>query len=1092
MGLCLRALTDLVSQSRHFVGRGMDVMVGLSASQARAAFAPARALRTQSRSRIAGAQPLPVGAASAGLPGQARRAAAAAGAAAAAAEPQAPSGNGAAQPGAAQRSELPKNFDPADSEERLYQWWESAGYFAPDPDAAGEPFVMSMPPPNVTGKLHMGHAMFATLQDIMARYQRMRGRPTLWLPGTDHAGIATQMVVEKQLAAEGKDRRSLGREAFEAQVWAWKAQYGGFITQQLRRLGASCDWGRERFTLDAGLSEAVAEAFVRLHDRGLIYRGAYLVNWSPGLQTAVSDLEVEYSEEPGTMYYFKYPVTDSEEYLPVATTRPETILGDTAVAVHPEDPRYAHLVGREVVVPQSGGRRIPVLADAYVDREFGTGALKITPGHDPNDYELGRRFSLPTINIMADDGTLNAAAGPYAGLDRFAARKALWADMKAAGLVLKEEPHTLRVPRSQRGGEVVEPLVREQWFVRMDALAKPALEAVANGDIRIVPERFEKVYNHWLENIKDWCISRQLWWGHRIPVWYVVAAPNAPPAAAAAGEDSASASASGAALPHGQRYVVARSEAEAYAKARAAYGEGVVLEQESDVLDTWFSSGLWPFSTLGWPQQTADLERFYPTAVMETGHDILFFWVARMAMMGLEFTGKPPFHTVYLHGLVRDDKGRKMSKSLGNVVDPVEVIAQYGADALRWTLATGTAPGQDLNLSLDRLTSARNFTNKLWQAGKFLLFNLAQADGAEWARLAAADFSVPAAFDGLPLAERWVLSELHATAAAITAAQERYDFGEAGRLLYDFVWSGFADWYIEAAKARLYGEDAAAAAQTRAVLAYAYETILRLAHPFMPFITEELWQAVPHGGPALIAAPWPGGLAPAAGGGAAAAQQQQRRPEQREGQQQREQLEEQRRHVDVQAVEQFEVLQAAVRAVRNARAEYGVEPGRRVAATLRVASPELRAALQGEAAALALLAKLDPETLQLLSPEEAAHLSGAKGQIELVVCQGVEALLPLAGLFDAAKETERLAKQASAGLQQRSLGRARATARSLRHACRAKVEKELAALDGRLGNASFVDRAPQKVVDEVRAQAEEMRQQLAMIDDKLAKFAALA
>lgn len=923
----------------------------------------------------------------------------------------------AAAPSSSQRKELPKNFDPAASEEGLYQWWESSGYFKPDEAAAGEPYVISMPPPNVTGKLHMGHAMFATLQDIMARFQRMRGRPTLWLPGTDHAGIATQMVVEKQLAAQGRDRRSMGREAFEAEVWAWKAQYGGFITQQLRRLGASCDWSRERFTLDSGLSESVLEAFVRLHEKGLIYRGSYMVNWSPGLQTAVSDLEVEYSEEPGTLYYFKYPVADSDEYLPVATTRPETILGDTAVAVHPEDDRYKHLVGREAVVPMSGGRRIRIIADEYVDREFGTGALKITPGHDVNDYEIGKRFSLETVNIMNDDGTLNAAAGAYAGLDRFAARKQLWADMEEQGLVIKQEPYQMRVPRSQRGGEIVEPLVREQWFVRMEPLAKPALEAVASGDIRILPERFEKVYNFWLENIKDWCISRQLWWGHRIPVWYVFDSEEA--AAAASSSD---------------RYVVAKSEAAAREQAVQQYGEGVVLKQESDVLDTWFSSGLWPFSTLGWPAATPDLERFYPTTVMETGHDILFFWVARMIMMGLEFTGRPPFSTVYLHGLVRDEKGRKMSKSLGNVVDPVETIQQYGADALRFTLATGTSPGQDLNLSLDRVNSARNFTNKLWNAGKFVLFNLEKVDDAEWQRLAGVDLGSAESTAGLALPERWVVSALHRTVRESTAAHERFDFGEAGRLLYEFVWSDFADWYIEAAKARLYGGDEAAAAQTRAVLVYVYDKILKLAHPFMPFITEEMWQATPHVGEALIAAPWPS--AEAAVDGAADAQ--------------------------------FEALQAAVRAVRNTRAEYGVEPGRKIAATVRVDDAELRAALQAEAPVLALLAKLDAEQLTFVGSEEGAAMAGQKGQIELVVGEGIEVFLPMAGLFDAAKEIERLQKQQS------------------------KLEKELAGLNGRLSNPKFVDKAPEKVVAEARQQAAEMGEQLAQIADKIAKFSSLA
>ncbi|KAL4517680.1 hypothetical protein Ndes2526A_g02065 [Nannochloris sp. 'desiccata'] len=932
---------------------------------------------------------------------------------------------------------LPKNFDPAESEQKLYNWWESQGYFRPDDTATGKPFTLSMPPPNVTGKLHMGHAMFATLQDIMVRYNRMQGRPTLWLPGTDHAGIATQMVVEKMLAAQGKDRRAMGREAFEKEVWSWKAEYGGFITQQLRRLGASCDWSRERFTLDSGLSDAVAEAFVKLHEKGLVYRGSYLVNWAPGLQTAVSDLEVEYTEEQGTMYYFKYPVAGGEQHLPVATTRPETILGDSAVAVHPEDERYKHLIGQEAEVPFSGGRRIPIIGDEYVDREFGTGALKITPGHDVNDYEIGKRRGLEIINIMNNDGTLNAAGGAYAGQDRFAARKQLWKDMATAGLVLKEEPHTLRVPRSQRGGEIVEPLVREQWFVKMEGLAKPALDAVTNGETRIVPDRFERTYRNWLENIRDWCVSRQLWWGHRIPVWYVYDSEAAAEAVEGAPSD---------------RFIVARNESEAKVKAEAQFGTGVALRQEQDVLDTWFSSALWPFSTLGWPDDSApDFGRFYPTSVMETGHDILFFWVARMMMMGIEFTGKAPFETIYLHGLVRDEKGRKMSKSLGNVVDPVETIGQYGADALRYTLATGTSPGQDLNLSLDRVNGSRNFTNKLWNAGKFVLFALDQAGVSphgekqhEWevlSKVASAsktEFNSPAALEVLALPERWIVSQLHAAVDAMTDAQESLDFGEAGRLLYEFVWSDFADWYIEAAKSRLYGADPEAAESTRKVLVYVYDTILRVSHPFMPFITEELWQAMPRSGPALIAASWP----------------------------------ETSKIIDTDATAQFEALQAIIRSIRNARAEYGVEPGRKIAVTVVAADPELRAALAGEASVLALLARLEPEGLEFVSEtksgDSSTEVSDGAGQIELVVREGLEVLVPLAGLFDAAKEIERLQKQAG------------------------KLQKELEGFQARLSNASFVDKAPEKVVAEVKASAVEAAEQLAIINDKIVKFQALA
>ncbi|KAG2496325.1 hypothetical protein HYH03_005557 [Edaphochlamys debaryana] len=931
---------------------------------------------------------------------------------------------GTVAPSGSARPELPKNFEAATAEERIYKWWESSGYFKPDESAPGEPFTISMPPPNVTGKLHMGHAMFATVQDIMTRYARMNGKKALWLPGTDHAGIATQSVVEKGLAKEGTSRLALGREEFTKRVWQWKEEYGGFITNQLRRLGASCDWSRERFTLDEGLSEAVAEAFVRLHAKGLIYRGQYMVNWSPALRTAVSDLEVEYAEEAGSLYYFKYPVAggDSSEFLPVATTRPETILGDTAVAVHPEDPRYKHLIGRECEVPMSGGRRIPILGDEYVDMEFGTGALKITPGHDINDYEIGKRRGLPIINIMNKDATLNEAAGKYAGLERFKARKALWADMEAAGMTIKKEAHTSRVPRSQRSGEVIEPLVSEQWFVRMEPLAKPALAAVADGTITIMPERFAKIYNNWLTDIKDWCISRQLWWGHRIPVWYV----HASEAAAAAAPDGRSAS-----------YVVARSAAEAQRLAEAAHGPNVVLRQEEDVLDTWFSSGLWPFSTLGWPKEDSpDLKTFYPTQMMETGHDILFFWVARMIMMGIEFTGKAPFSTVYLHGLVRDEKGRKMSKSLGNVLDPLDTIASVGTDALRFTLATGTAVGQDLNLSNERLTASRNFTNKLWNAGKFVLFNLdGKVSDAEWESLRGASVSTAAELQSLPLVERWAVSLLHKTIDEVSERYDKYDYNTAGISAYNFLWDEFADWFIEASKTRTYGGDAAAQAASRAVLVYVYDSVLRLLHPFMPFVTEELWQAIPHRGEALITASWPARGLP----------------------------------VDESALASFEVLKGCVRALRNARAEYNVEPARKIGATLVVEDAATRQALESEIAVVCLLAKLDPAAVRLVgSAAEAGEAAAASGSVaSMVVKEGVQVLLPLAGLFDVAKELARLGK------------------------AKAKLDKELGGIMGKLNNPAFMAKASPEYVDEARGQEREAREKLALIEAKIAQVSAL-
>lgn len=904
--------------------------------------------------------------------------------------------------------ELGKNFD-FSSEERLYNWWEAQGYFKPDAAAEGEPFVIPMPPPNVTGALHMGHAMFVTLEDIMARFWRMRGRPTLWVPGTDHAGIATQLVVEKMLTAQGIKRTELGREAFVDKVWEWKEKYGGTITNQMRRLGASCDWSREHFTLDDQLSGAVLEAFCRLHEKGLIYRGSYMVNWSPHLQTAVSDLEVEYSEEPGKLYYFKYPVAggSSEDFLPVATTRPETLLGDTAVAVNPEDDRYKKYVGKMAIVPLSGGREIPIIADEYVDREFGTGALKITPGHDPNDYAIGKKLGLPFINIFNKDATLNENAGAYCGMDRFAARTKLWEDLEKSGLAIKAEPYTLRVPRSQRGGEVVEPLVSKQWFVIMRPLADKALKALEDGDLRIIPDRFEKIYNFWLSNIKDWCVSRQLWWGHRIPVWYVE------------GSDEAD-------------YIVARCEEDAYKTARAKYGEHVKLVQESDVLDTWFSSGLWPFSTLGWPNTTAnDFQRFYPTAVLETGHDILFFWVARMIMMGIEFTGKVPFSTVYLHGLVRDAQGRKMSKSLGNVIDPLDTIKEYGTDALRFTLATGTTPGQDVNLSMERLTSNKGFTNKLWNAGKFILLNLPpSSDTSAWEHIREHKFDTEAAVASLPLAERWVVSKLHELVDSVTTDYERFFFNEAGRAIYDFFWSDFADWYIEASKTRLYkNEDTTSLSRAQAVLSYVFETVLRLLHPFMPFVTEELWQGMPHEGEALIVSPWP----------------QCSRPK------------------DSKALQDFDSLQALVRSIRNARAEYSVEPAKRISAYI-VASPANQPFIEEEKAVLVSLSRLDLDGCYIVSspPGEADQA------VHLIIAEGLEAYLPLADMVDIGKEVERLQKQA------------------------AKLQADFDSNTKRLSSSKFVEKAPAAVVQGVRDQAKEAEEKLQIINSRLELLNAMA
>jgi len=698
---------------------------------------------------------------------------------------------------------LPKVYDFKNTEKRLYSWWENSGFFQPenDPkmpdfDPTKKPFVISIPPPNITGSLHLGHAMFVSLEDLMIRYHRMLGEPALWVPGSDHAGIATQLQIEKALEKEGKHREDIGREAFIERTWAWRERYGGIITEQIRRLGASCDWSRERFTLDEGLSRAVREAFVTLFEKGLIYRGPRLINWSPNLRTAVSDLEVEYSQEPGTLYFFKYRLAeDPDQYLPVATTRPETILGDTAVAVHPEDERYQKFIGKKVLVPIMD-REIPVIADEYVDREFGGGALKVTPAHDPHDYEIAERHNLELINILNRDVTINSSGGKYEGLDRLECRKKLWADMKEAGLVIKEEDYTLNVPRSQRGGEIIEPMISEQWFVKIKPIAEPALKAVRNGTIKIVPEYFTKVYYNWMENIRDWCISRQLWWGHRIPVWY---------------------------CDECHEMTVKRED-----PTECQHCGSKNIHQDEDVLDTWFSSGLWPFSTLGWPDQTPDLEYFYPTSVMETGYDILFFWVARMVMSGLEFTNEAPFHTIYLHGLIRDEHGQKMSKTKGNVVDPLIVMDEFGTDALRFTLLVGSTPGKDMNLSVKKVEANRNFANKIWNAGRFVISAIEKAPDK------------PHADPQWTPADEYIHARMREIIRDVNRLFESYQFGEAGRQIYEFFWGEFADWYIESAKLQL-SQGGDRAFYTAWTLMRVLDKCLRLLHPFTPFVTEELW-----------------------------------------------------------------------------------------------------------------------------------------------------------------------------------------------------------------------------------------------------------
>ena len=860
--------------------------------------------------------------------------------------------------------EMPKNFDFAEAEARLYEFWESHGYFKPEvapPDA--EPYVISMPPPNVTGALHMGHALFAALEDLMIRYERMRGKAALWVPGVDHAGIATQLQVEKMLRDEGTSREEVGREEFLARTWEWKNKYGGTINRQLRRLGASADWDRERFTLDEGLSGAVVEVFTTLYNQGLIYRGPRLVNWSPGLRTAVSDLEVERDEEDGKLYYFNYPLEDGG-FIPVSTTRPETILGDTAVAVHPDDPRYAASIGKTALVPMLN-RRIPVIADDYVDREFGTGALKITPAHDFNDYEIGQRHGLPLINILNKDATLNENAGAYAGLDRFVARERLWADMEAAVMTVKVENIRHAVPRSQRGGEIVEPMISTQWFLKMDQLAAKALDAVRDGRIKIVPERFEKVYFHWLENIQDWCISRQLWWGHRIPAWV-------------------------------------RDDGQIHVGRTPPPEDGHEWTAEEDVLDTWFSSGLWPFSTLGWPEKTADLKRFYPTHMMETGYDILFFWVARMIMMGLWITDEAPFNTVYLHGLVRDKFGRKISKTLGNTIDPLDLVNQYGADPLRFTLLTSGTPGNDINLDEARVERNWKFVNKIWQMTSFVNGNI--------------DRELPPGPpppEVLDLPSRWILSRLSTLVGSVRRLFDVYQYGEAGRQIDDFLWGDFADWYIEVSKHPLYQGSDQEKENTLRVLVYVLDTGLRLLHPFMPFVTEELYQYLPHQGDALIIARWPEASARYSDGGAETT---------------------------------MGVVIDVVRGVRNVRSEYNVEPSRKITALVQPGSYSSQ--LKQYEYLFARLCNVSE--VKLLD-----HEAPAPDQSASVVVSDVTFYLPLADFVDAAAECDRLTRELTK--LQEQIGKSEATLGNEQFIARARpdvVERERAKLSDAQASAS--------------------------------------
>jgi valyl-tRNA synthetase len=816
--------------------------------------------------------------------------------------------------------ELAKAYEPRDVERRWYAFWEESGFFHADPQSGKPSFAIVIPPPNVTGSLHIGHAFTLTLQDVIVRWKRMQGFDTLWLPGLDHAGIATQMVVERQLAKEGKRKEDLGREGFDARVRAWKEQSGGRILQQLRLMGFSVDWARERYTMDPGFARAVREVFVSLYENGLIYRGQYIVNWCPDCGTALSDLEVETEPVQGSLWHIRYPGADGGEGVVVATTRPETMLGDTAVAVHPDDERYRGLVGKNVILPIMG-RQIPVVADPFVDREFGTGAVKITPAHDPNDFAASQRLGLPAIDIMDDRAVLNANAGPYAGQERFAARKGVVAQLEREGLLVKTTPHQVPLGRCQRSGTIVEPRLSWQWFMKMAPLAEPATAAVEDGRTAFVPAKWAKTYFEWMRNIRDWCISRQLWWGHRIPAWTCA----------------------------NGHITVSRQDPTACAQCG-----GRDLKQSTDVLDTWFSSGLFPFATLGWPEKTAELQRYYPNDVMMTGFDIIFFWVARMMMFGMRFMGDVPFRTVFINGLVRDDKGEKMSKTRGNDVDPLDLIARHGTDAVRFTLTALAAAGTDPSLGEERLVGYKAFVNKLWNASRFVLMNLEGERAATYR------------FAELPLPSRWILSRLQAVAAEANAALGEFRFDVAANALYHFVWDELCDWYIEIAKTYL--SDPAQAPVARAVLLEALEATLRLLHPIMPFVTEEIWQRLPHQGPSVMVAPYP-------------------RPDPA--------------RVDEKAEREMEALMRVVTAIRTLRASYEVEPRRRIDVAL--------VAPQGGGAAAA-----HPDLVRALARLERLDIVAEAEERPQTIKQpvdGMEIRIPMAGLFDIAAERARLGKE---------------------------------------------------------------------------------
>ncbi len=880
--------------------------------------------------------------------------------------------------------ELEKNYNPSEIEERIYKNWVDKKYFHAEVDRSKKPFTIVMPPPNITGQLHMGHALDNTMQDILIRFKRMQGYNALWQPGTDHAAIATEVKVIESLKEQGIDKQDLGREGFLEKVWDWRREYGGRIVNQLKKMGSSADWDRERFTMDEGNNKAVTEVFCKLYDKGLIYKGSRIVNWCPVCQTTISDAEVIHEEQQGNFWHINYPVVGEEgRYVEIATTRPETLLGDTAVAVNPDDERYQDIIGKMLKLPLTD-REIPVIADAYVDKEFGTGCVKITPAHDPNDFEVGKRHNLEEINIMNDDATINSIGGKYAGMDRYEARKAMVEDLEAQGLLVKVVPHTHMVGTHDRCKTTVEPLVKPQWFVAMEEMAKPAKQAVVDGKLKLIPERMDKTYYNWLDNIRDWCISRQLWWGHRIPAWYC--------------QDC------------GETIVRRETPCE------CPKCNSKNLKQDEDTLDTWFSSALWPFSTLGWPKKTEDYDYFFPTDVLVTGYDIIFFWVIRMVFSSIEQTGKLPFHTVLFHGLVRDDQGRKMSKSLGNGIDPLEVIEKYGADALRFTLVTGNAPGNDMRFYWERVEASRNFANKIWNASRFIMMNIEKADIKD------------VTLDKLTLADRWILSKMNSLVKEVTDNMEKYELGIAVSKLYDFIWEEFCDWYIEMVKSRLWNDED----DTKAAALWTLKTVLinclKLLHPYMPFVTEEIYGSLTDGDDSyeesIMISKW---------------------------------SEFKAEYVFADDEAAVDKIKEAVRSIRNIRSEMNVAPSKKATVYVVSAKKEIRDIFEVSKSFFAMLGYASDVIIQ-------EDKSGIADDAVSVVIHDAALYMPFAELVDIEKELERLNKE------------------------KARLEGEIKRASGMLNNPKFVDKAPAAKVEEEKAKLKKYTETLEQVADRIAQL----